>query len=250
MGSFEVIAAWWDERAGDDGDVYNRYLILPAVLRALGAVAGLPVLDLGCGNGLLSRCLAGRGARVTGVDISPTLIARAREREAARPLGITYLAADAAALPMLPAGRFAAVTANMVLMDLADAAGLLQEVGRLLHPGGRFVASLLHPCFEVPGGSDWLDDPAGPSAGPLKRIWRYQEVFSTPGAVARDQPAPIMRYHRPLHWYVAHLRAAGLLIDTLDEPLPGEEFGAQKPAAYCREQVVPSFLVLGAQKRR
>ncbi len=57
-----------------------------------------------------------------------------------------------------------------------------------------------------------------------------------------------MRYHRPLHWYAAPLRAAGLPIDPLDEPLPGAAFLAQQPAAYRRQQVVPSFLVLGAQR--
>ncbi len=228
-GSFEAVADWWDEHAGDDGDVYHRHLILPALLTALGDVASLPVLDLGCGNGLSSRILARRGARVTGVDLSPSLVARAQERERHEPLGITYLVADAASLPLFPDGSFARVTANTVLMNAADGAALLREVARLLQPGGRFVASLLHPCFEVPGHSDWAreETPAGERL--MRRVWRYREPFSTPDYLAADQPAPIMRYHRPLSWYAARLREVDLLIDTLDEPIGDDVFAREKP---------------------
>ena len=247
-GSFEAVADWYDELAGDWGNVWHRHNILPAVLAALGDVAGLSVLDIGCGNGVLSRLLALRGARVIGVDIAGSLVARAQEREVAEPLGITYAVADAADLPQFRAGSFARVTANTVLMDAEDGAGILAEVGRLLEPGGRFVASLLHPCFEVPGGSEWVEDRDGDGGRIARRVWRYREVFSTPDRISRDQPEPIMRYHRPLGWYAGRLREAGLLIDALDEPLPDDAFAEAKPEAYRRQLVAPSFLVLGARK--
>src|SRR5262249_45986103 len=81
------------------------------------------------------RLLARRGAAVTGVDLSPALIERARAREASSPLGITYLVADAADLSAFGDASFDRVTANMVLMDMADAGGALREAARLLRPG-------------------------------------------------------------------------------------------------------------------
>jgi len=247
-GSFEAIANWWDEHAGDEGDFYHRHLILPALLTALGDVDSLPVLDLGCGNGMSSRTLARRGARVTGVDLSPSLVARAQERERHEPLGITYLVADAASLPLFPDGGFARVTANTVLMDAADGAALLREAARLLLPGGRFVASLLHPCFEVPGHSDWASEETPAGDRMMRRVWRYREPFSTPDYLTADQPAPIMRYHRPLSWYAARLREVGLLIDTLDEPIGDDVLAREKPQSLQRRRIAPSFLVLGAVK--
>lgn len=247
-GSFEPVAVWYDEHVGEDGNLYHRHLILPSLLDVMGNVSGLTVLDLGCGSGLLSRLLARQDARITGVDLSPTLIARAVEREKAEPLGITYLVADAADLCMFPDGSFSRVTAHMVLMDAEDAGGILNEVGRLLEPGGRFVASLLHPCFEVPGHSEWDTQLDGEEERIVRRIWGYREPFSCPDYLTRDQPQPIMRYHRPLSWYMAHLRGAGMLIDALEEPVGDTIFADQKPRAQRRQQTTPSFLVFGASK--
>lgn len=55
-------------------------------------------------------------------------------------------------------------------------------------------------------------------------------------------------YNRPLGWYTARLREAGLAIDTLDEPLPDEEFAARRPRGQRRQLVAPSFLILGARR--
>ncbi len=247
-GSFEPVAAWYDEHVGDEGSFYHHHLILPALLGVLGDIAGLCVLDIGCGSGVLSRILARRGARVTGVDLSPTLIARAVEREEARPLGITYLVADAADLSMLPDGSFSSVTAQMVLMDASDGAGILREAGRLLEPNGRFVASLLHPCFAVPGRSAWETQPEGKGERFVRRIWGYRELFSCPDYLAPEQPLPITRYHRPLGWYVTRLREAGMLVDALEEPVGDADFAREKPQAQQRQRIAPSFMVLGATK--
>ncbi len=163
------------------------------------------------------------------MELSPTLIARAIEREEADPLGITYLVADAADLPMFSDGSFSRVTAHMVLMNAEDAGGILNEVGRLLEPGGASWRRC-RPCFEVPGHSEWEVELDGEERI-VRRIWGYRESFSCPDYLNRDQPQPIMRYHRPLSWYMAHLREAGILIDALEEPVGDAIFADQKPRA-------------------
>src|SRR5437660_8623137 len=67
-----------------------------ALLSLVGDVSGLRLLDLACGHGRLTRELARRGAQVTGVDLAAALLAKARVREQAHPLGITYVQADVA----------------------------------------------------------------------------------------------------------------------------------------------------------
>ncbi len=65
----------WRERPGAGGDDLG---IVPHLLDLLGDVSDRVVLDAGCGEGYLARILAARGARVTGIDLSPRLIALAR----------------------------------------------------------------------------------------------------------------------------------------------------------------------------
>jgi 2-polyprenyl-3-methyl-5-hydroxy-6-metoxy-1,4-benzoquinol methylase len=65
---WEEMAAWWDEKQGEEGDLWHRTLIDPTLLRVLGPVENLDVLDLACGNGYIARKLARSEARVVGVD--------------------------------------------------------------------------------------------------------------------------------------------------------------------------------------
>ena len=144
--AWESLAAWYDENQGDEGDLWHRTLIDPELLRVVGPVTGLRVLDLACGNGYLARRFARMGAAVTGVDASAPIIARARRREAEAPLGIAYHVADTARLETLEDARFDVAVCNMALMDIEDAAGAISETGRVLLPGGRFIA----PSFTRP----------------------------------------------------------------------------------------------------
>lgn len=247
-GSFEAIADFWDDAVGDEGDPFHRYYVRPALFQTLGEVAGLSVLDLGCANGATTRALADLGARVTGVDVSPRLIELARQREAGTSRGITYLVGDAASLPMLADASFDRVIASMVLMDVSDAEGMIAEVGRLLNPGGRFVATLFHPCFSIVDGSSWLIEEKEFDTQVSVRIWRYREPFAAAVRAKSAQPVPTMGYHRPLSWYVERLTRHGLLIDALDEPLPTEDFSNYFPELGDRIATIPVILVIGAVK--
>ena len=94
--------------------------------------AGERVLDLGCGDGVLTRKLVEAGCRVVGVDASAEQVAAARAR------GIDAHVIDAAALPY--EGAFDAVLSNATLHWVADLPATLSGVQRSLLPGGRFVA--------------------------------------------------------------------------------------------------------------
>ena len=146
ISGWNQMADWWDEKLGDEGDLWHRTLIDPPLLQFVGDVKGVRLLDVACGNGYLSRRFARQGAIVTGVDANEPVIERARMREAQESLGITYHVVDAAHLEMLEEGAFDLVVCNMALMDIEDAAGAISETGRVLLPGGRFIA----PSFTRP----------------------------------------------------------------------------------------------------
>lgn len=221
---YDEIAEVYEQRAGQTvGDPATA-----ALLDLTGNVSGLRLLEVACGQGRVARELAGRGAALTGLDISAALLARARAREAAEPLGISYLDADVTASSVLEGQVFDGVVCNYGLSDIDDLDGLLANVARLLRPGGWFVFSLLHPCF--PG---WDSD--APSSWPPDRGY-YQEGWWLAGNTGyRGQ---VGANHRMISTYLNALSRHGLALDRAAEPLPGPEMEQRCPPGTS---LVPFF---------
>ena len=221
------LAGYWDETFGDAGDLWHRSLIDPPLLKLIGEVADLRVLDLACGNGYLSRRFARQGASVTGLDGSAPTIELAQAREAREPLGVTYYVGDAAHLDMLADTSFDLVVSNMALMDIEDAAGAIHEAARILRPQGRFIFSISHPCFDKVNTSGWAIEYIYPVTTIWRKMSRYREIAVDDLPWTNEGQTVITRaHHRPLSWYFQELRAAGLVVAALEEPAPTEEFMA------------------------
>lgn len=128
---------------------YRPNIEAPSVLRIVGDVRGLSVLDLACGTGLYSRKLRQLGAaHVVGVDISEGQIAQARAIEDQHPLGITYMQGDATQLPF--AEQFDLVVAVYLLHyaeSLDQLRAMCMEIAAHVKPGCRFVSYQFNPAF-------------------------------------------------------------------------------------------------------
>jgi trans-aconitate methyltransferase len=105
-----------------------------AVVDLLGPQPDERILDLGCGDGALTRLLIEAGAEVVGVDASPEMIAAACEA------GIDAHVVNAHALPYTQ--EFDAVFSNAALHWMRDPDEVIAGVARALKPGGRFVAEM------------------------------------------------------------------------------------------------------------
>lgn len=222
----DSVRASWDDAADvyaqgqASGRDYYRYEFFgPAQLALCGDVRGTSVLDVGCGNGYFARELARRGARVTGIDISPRMIELARSQESAAPLGIAYHVLDAAALPAgFRRQSFGMATACLALQDMPDIGRVLQGVRALLRPGARLVASIAHPCTDTPfrvwerdsrGGKRWLCIDRYFERGPLEYTWRgWGRDFTTEA------------FHATLEDWFGWILEAGFHLRAFQEPRP------------------------------
>jgi len=215
-------AAFWDRRMGEGND-FVEVLIWPATERLLELRPGERVLDIACGNGLSSRRLAALGAEVVAFDFAAEMIAYALERTTKHAERIEYLVLDAtdeAALLALGEGQFGAALCNMALFDMAEIEPLMRALARLLRPGGRFVFSVLHPCFN----SSHLalvaeqEDRAGDIVTTYSvKVYDYITPTVTHALAMRGQPKPQLLFHRPLQVLLGAGFEAGFVLDGLEE---------------------------------
>ncbi|MEH2297965.1 MAG: methyltransferase domain-containing protein [Nostoc sp.] len=122
----------------------------PFLLELCEPIAGLRVLDIGCGEGYCSRELRRRSAaQVHGIDLSQAMIAAANLQELEDPLGISYEVGCATNLKQFNDGEIDLVVAVFLFnyLTISQTQECMAEVARILRPGGRFVFSVPHPSF-------------------------------------------------------------------------------------------------------
>ncbi len=257
--SWERVAEWYDSLQGEAGEEtsdHYRDVIIPGTIRLLSPAPGARLLDVACGQGVISRAATAQGARVVGVDASPSLIDAARAR-----LGggeIDYRQGDARRLLELglePAA-FDAASCVMALGNIDPLDQVFRGVHDLLKPGGRFVAVISHPAFRAPGQTSWGWDERGRVQ--YRRVDAYLTVQQVqiqmhPGKAAMGQPGGDLTtwsFHRPLQNYVRLLGEAGLLIDAIEEwpSLRVSEPGPRAAEENRSRRELPLFLALRAIK--
>ncbi|HEY1348622.1 MAG TPA: class I SAM-dependent methyltransferase [Ktedonobacteraceae bacterium] len=143
--------------------------------------AGQRVLDVATGSGNTAIAAARRFCEVTGVDYTPCLLDKARERAAVECLPITFLEGDAEALPF-PAGAFDAVLSTLGVMFTPDQEAAASELLRVCRPGGKIGLASWTPAgfFGQMGRAMAAYMPPPPGVRP-PALWgtqeRVQELF-------------------------------------------------------------------------
>ncbi|APB68898.1 class I SAM-dependent methyltransferase [Paenibacillus polymyxa] len=227
----------------EEGDRSREVLLNPALQACMGPLGGKKVLDAGCGEGYLSRKMAKVGALVEAVDYSTEMLRLAKERTPSA-LGITYHHGNLEKLQMFGDQSFDLIVSNMVIQDLAHYEQAIAEMQRLLVPGGRFIFSILHPCFQTPQ-SGWVKDETG-----KKLYWKVDQYFNEgplEQAIPYDQEEKILYFHRTLSSYVQTIIEAGLLLEGMIEPKPSAEM-LEKYPHFHEDLNVSNFLIFTTRR--
>lgn len=209
----------------EDG-AYNAHYDRPAVLELLGDVAGLRVLDAGCGPGLYAQALLARGAEVVGFDASSAMVDLARDRVGAR--AEFRVARLDAPLPY-PDDSVDVVLCALAIHYVADRHATFAELHRVLRPGGAAVVSTQHPT------TDWLRK----GGSYFDRVLETDTWRSLPAG--RNE----VRYWRePLSDLCTAATDSGFVIQRLVEPRAPEIMRERWPAEYDKLAQRPGFLAL------
>jgi SAM-dependent methyltransferase len=241
-------ASFWDEQFGDEGNRFHRTLVGPAVERLLGLRPGERVLDVACGNGAFARRLAELGAHVTAIDFSEALLERARARTTAHADRIEYRlldATDAEQLGTLAPGYDAAVC-NQALMDMATLDPLFVALHRRLAPGGRFVFSVSHPCFNSAGSRRVIEEEEQDGEARVVhavRVSRYIQPQAGKGVGIVGEPAPHLCFDRPLSALLGAGFRAGFVLDGLEEPVYPANCSGARWFSWANYHEIPPVLV-------
>lgn len=212
--------------------------ILPNMIRFMGDVRGLKILDLGCGEGGYSRELTRRGAQLVSIDCSERAIEHAVALAEKENLAIEHHVRNSNDLFDIDSEQFDVVLCSMMLMDCEDFEGTLREVVRVLKPGGRLFASVLHPCFD--GNHDTGIGRQGTGVDRQVVVMNYFEPKEWVAPLWRGT-IPVIWRHRTMEDYVKTFLKVGLTIVDLNEPRATDEM-AQESVMLSWLQKIPLYL--------
>lgn len=200
---------------------------------------GRLTLDLGCGEGRISRWLDDHGYTVVAVDGSPTLARATRTHEHPVPVAI----ADVATLPV-PDGVADLAIAFMSFQDVDDLDGALREAFRVLVPGGVLCMAVVHPINGAGTFDEHDVDSPFTIRGSYVETRRYADTLERDGITMTFHSL-----HHSFETYVTAILDAGFTLDALREPVPDDDY-ARDVDYVARWRRIPTFLHLRAVKRR
>lgn len=203
--SWERNATPWTAAVREEKIESRKAVTNAAVLEAIGPGEGRSVLDLGCGEGWLSRDMSRQGWRVVGVDGSASLIEAARVAGPENYLCLDYFRLGAE----LSHERFDLVVCNFSLLGEESTNAALCGAARMLNPGGRLLIQTVHPIT---------------LEGAYRSGWRTEDWVG----LGRLECSPTPWYFHTLSEWVSLLRETGFTILDIREPIAD---GANRPSS-------------------
>jgi SAM-dependent methyltransferase len=222
---WEKAADWWQGHFTEGADPEYEEQILPLVERYAGGATR--ALDIGCGEGQVSRRLERHGAKVVGLDLAASQVQVARRRGGST----CYLQAGAQHLPF-SSTSFDTVVLCLAIEHVEAFEDAIREVARVLMPGGRFVLLLVHPLLQAPG-SGWVE-----VVDSDERFWRVGSYLEDDITTEEVGPGIQLSFvHRPISRYV--------MVEPPPPPATIEETGG-----FPNGATIPRLLLVCARRSR
>jgi ubiquinone/menaquinone biosynthesis C-methylase UbiE len=247
--SWEPVEKWYKASVGDEGHYYHQQIIMPGVLRLmqLDKYKKPSVLDLACGQGVLSRHLPDN-VRYLGLDLSVSLIKSAVQQN--RNSLHTFSVADVSKPISIKQDKFSHAAIILALQNIEHADQVMKNAYSLLEDKGQLLIVLNHPCFRIPRQSSWQIDESKKIQ--YRRVDRYASDLKIPiqAHPSKGEKSPqTWTFHHPLSAYCQWLHQTGFVIETIEEWCSEKvSTGSAAKMENRARSEFPLFLTIAARK--
>ncbi len=248
--SWQNVSSWYDKLVGTEGHYYHQHVIIPGLSRLLELNKDNSLVDLGCGQGILSRSFPDL-SRYLGIDKAKSLVESAKKSN--QNPNYNFIVKDVTRSIDSAKPEFSHATIILALQNMENPEGAIQNAASYLVDGGKLAIVLNHPAFRIPRQSGWGIDEK------TKQQYRWVNRYSTPLKIPIDM-SPGQRgqkssgqttwsFHRSLQDYVGMLVKAGFVITGLEEWSSDKESEGKAARMENRaRKEFPMFLTLIAKK--
>ncbi len=245
--SWEPVSEWYNKVVGATGHYYHENVILPKLSKILSEANPSSLLDLACGQGILSRNIPDR-IEYMGVDAAASLIGSAKKL--CKNKKHQFMVADLTKPLNIVKKDFDACCIILALQNIPDAKQVLKTAAGHLKTGGTLVIILNHPCFRIPRQTAWQIDE--PKKIQYRRVDLYMSPLTIPIQAHPSQgtsSAQTWSYHYNISDYTKMLKGTGFTIDSMDEWCSDKQSTGSKAKMEnrCRDEI-PMFLAIIAKK--
>jgi ubiquinone/menaquinone biosynthesis C-methylase UbiE len=231
---------------GEEGHYYHQHLILPNALRLLNFREGSTLLDLACGEGVMSRQIP-EGIKYWGLDIAPKLIEEARKKKTIKEQ--QFLVADITKDLPIEKKDFSHAAIILALQNIKKPFLVIRNAAKHLIIGGKFLIVINHPYFRIPKYSAWEVDEAKKIQ--YRRVDGYMSHLEIPITTNpfRGDERETWSFHYPLSVYTEMLADNGFVIEEIEEWVSDKksEGGKAEMEDKARREF-PLFMAILAKK--
>jgi SAM-dependent methyltransferase len=245
--SWESVSTWYDKAVGDSGHYYHQKIILPKIAKLLSFKEGMTgsLLDLACGQGILSRYIPD-SLSYQGIDISPSLLEAAKEKNTLPNRSFSLF--DITKPFILQKKDYDLCTIILAIQNLEKPLEALKNAAKHLRPGGKLLLVMNHPCFRIPKFSSWETTE--------EVQYRCVDHYLTPIKIpiqanpSLGNKSPItFSFHHPLSSWISYLSQAGFTLENLEEwSSDKKSTGKYAEREDIARREIPLFLTIKAQK--
>lgn len=247
--SWNKVAPWYNKIVGKEGHYYHEHTVIPGVLRLLNLKNTDTLVDLACGQGILSRKIPVI-KKYLGLDLAKELIKEAKNRN--REQGYEFMVCDLSNLLKEREEKFDKATIILALQNIEQTENVLKNAANYLKKGGQLVIVLNHPCFRIPRQSGWGVDPANKQQH--RFVNRYLSELKIPiemNPSERNQSKTrniTWSFHHSLQDYSAMLQKAGFVIEKIEEWSSDKESVGKAAKMENRARAeIPLFMAISSR---